>query len=184
VDLSASEPAPALNERWKVTAYHLPDAEYFMFDLTLTQTCATSSPLLLPKYFYGGMGMRGNWAWNGPTNCFFLTATGETNRVKGNETQAKWCHMGGQVEGTRTGIAILCHPNNFRAPQPMRLHPTEPFFCYAPSQARDWAIRPGQPYVARYRFVVKDGAPDKEELDRLWEDFAKPAVAVIRENTE
>ena len=56
-----------------------------------------------------------------------------------------------------TGIAILCHPENFRAPQPMRLHPKEPFVCYAPSQLGDWAIEPGRPYVSRYRFVVKDG---------------------------
>jgi hypothetical protein len=179
VDLTADEPKTALNESWKVASYHIPGADYFLFDLVITQTCATAVPLRLPKYHYGGLGVRGNWAWNGANKCFFLTSNGETNRVKGNDSQAKWCHMGGEVDGALTGMAILCHPENFRAPQGMRLHPTEPFFCYAPSQGGDWAIEPGKPYVARYRFVVKDGAPNQAELDRLWDDYANPPTVQI-----
>ena len=56
----------------------------------------------------------------------------------------------------------------------MRLHPTEPFFNFAPQQAGDMAIKPGETFTARYRFVVHDGAPDRAELDRLWNDFATP----------
>jgi hypothetical protein len=42
------------------------------------------------------------------------------------------------------------------------------------------AIRPGRPYVSRYRFVAADGAPDKAELDSLWNDYAHPPrVAVV-----
>ena len=37
--------------------------------------------------------------------------------------------MSGTIDGQEVGITILGHPDNFRAPQPMRLHPTEPFFC-------------------------------------------------------
>jgi hypothetical protein len=177
VDLSANPPKTVLDETWEVRATAAPGADYFLFDLVITQKCATASPLALPKYFYGGLGVRGNWAWNGTNNCFFLTGNGETNRVKGNETAAAWCHMGGMVEGELTGMAILGHPDNFRAPQGMRLHPGEPFFCYAPSQGGDWSIEPGRPYVARYRFVVKDGAPRKEELDQLWNDYARPPKA-------
>jgi hypothetical protein len=83
------------------------------------------------------------------------------------------------VEGKRAGIAILCHPSNFRAPQPMRLHPTEPFFNYAPQEAGDMEIAPGQTYVARYRFVVHDGPPNKELIDRLWNDYAHPPGAKL-----
>ena len=69
---------------------------------------------------------------------------------------------------------MLCHPSNFRFPQPMRIHPTEPFFNFAPSQAGDWEIKPGEEYVSRYRFVVMDGKPDAELLERLWRDYAHP----------
>ena len=174
VDLTSGEPRAALNETWNVTAYHIPGADYFVFDLVSTQICATASPLKLPEYYYGGLGFRGNWAWNGKENCFFLTSNGETNKVTANGTRANWCHISGEVDGALTGIAILGHPENFRAPQPMRLHPTEPFFCFAPSQLGDWAIEPGKPYVSRYRFIVLDGPPDKKELDALWSAYARP----------
>ena len=178
VDLTAAEPKAALNETWQVTLYNVGRGanRYWMVDLVSTQQCATTSPLKLPKYFYGGLGFRGNWAWNGKDKTFFLTSEGETDRVKGNETRARWCHVSGDVDGARAGIAILCHPDNFRAPQPMRLHPSEPFFCFAPSQLGDWEIAPGKPYVSRYRFIIADGAPDKAELERLWNDYAHPPV--------
>jgi hypothetical protein len=181
VDLSAAEPKVALNETWQVTLYNVGRGagRYWMFDLVSTQQCATASPLRLPKYHYGGLGFRGNWTWNGKDKTSFLTSEGETDRVKGNETRGRWCHISGDVDGARAGIAILCHPDNFRAPQPMRLHPTEPFFCFAPSQLGDWEISPGKPYVSRYRFIVADGPPDNPELERLWNDYAHPPIITI-----
>ena len=77
------------------------------------------------------------------------------------------------------GIAILGHPDNFRAPQPMRLHPTEPFFCFAPQQLGDMEIAAGKPYISRYRFVVADGAPDRAELERIWNDYAHPPAVKV-----
>lgn len=182
VDLTSGERKTALNETWAVTAYHIPETEFFTFDLVSTQTCATASPLLLPKYHYGGLGFRGNWNWNGATNCFFLTSEGETNRVKGNETRGNWCHIGGIINGQLSGVTILSHPANFRSPQPMRLHPTEPFFCFAPSQLGDWSIEPGKPYVSRYRFIVSDGKPNKKVLDQLWTSYARPPKVTIEKH--
>ena len=97
--------------------------------------------------------------------------------MKGNETRARWCHIGGELEQGFAGTAILCHPDNFRAPQPMRLHPTEPFFCFAPSQLGEWQISPGQPYTSRYRFIVLDGPPDAQRLEQLWRQYAHPPAA-------
>jgi len=176
IDLSAPKPIAALNETWDVRVYAVGSGAkpYFMFDLVSTQSCATADPLKLPEYYYGGLGFRGNWDWNGAGKTFFLTSEGETDRVKGNSTRGRWCHISGKVDGELTGIAVLGHPDNFRAPQPMRLHPTEPFFCFAPSALGNWEITPGKPYVSRYRFIVADGAPDKAELDRLWNDYAHP----------
>ncbi len=181
VDLSAPQPVAALNETWDVRVYGVGAGvkPYFMFDLVSTQTCATADPLKLPEYYYGGLGFRGNWDWNGADKTSFLTSEGETDRVKGNNTRGRWCHIGGKVDGALTGIAILSHPDNFRAPQPMRLHPKEPFFCFAPSALGDWEITPGKPYVSRYRYIVADGPPDKTELDRLWNDYAHPAAVTV-----
>lgn len=176
MDLSAPKPIAVLNETWDVRVYGVGAGSkpYFMFDLASTQRCATAAALRLPEYRYGGLGFRGNGEWNGADKTRFLTSDGETDRVKGNSTQARWCHIGGTVNGELTGMAILCHPDNFRAPQPMRLHPDEPFFCFAPSVLGAWEITPGKPYVSRYRFIVADGAPDRAELDRLWNDYSHP----------
>lgn len=181
VDLTGATPVPAVLDEWEVRMYPpASGAKYWMLDLTSKQTCAGDEPLKLPKYHYGGLGFRGNWAWNGKDKCFFLTSEGETDREKGNFTRGRWCDMWGEVDGTPAGVAILDHPDNFRAPQPMRLHPSEPFFCYAPQQEGDMSISPGKPYVSRYRFIVHDGPPDKKELERLWNDFAHPpSVAVV-----
>jgi hypothetical protein len=176
MDLTAPAPKTALNEMWEVTAYRVGVGTnpYWIFDLVSMQECATGSPLKLPKFHYGGLGFRGNWAWNGKEHTFFLTSHGETDRIKANETRGKWCHIGGKVDGELTGVAILCHPDNYRFPQPMRTHPTEPFFCFAPSQLGDWEITPDEKYISQYRFVVQDGAPDRDVLERFWNDYAHP----------
>ncbi len=180
VDLTATPPKTALNESWEVKVYRLMQSArpYTMFDLISTQECATASPLILPEYHYGGMGIRGHRDWDGKDNCFFLTSEGK-DRSNGHATRARWCHMGGRVDGQLVGIAVLGHPDNFRAPQPVRIHPTEPFFNFAPSQMGPWEITPGKPYISRYRYLVYDGPPDADELNRLWNDYANPPQVTI-----
>ena len=181
IDLTAKpSPKVALNETWEVNAYRLGGGStFFIFDLTLTQEAASQSPLILPKYYYGGLGVRGHAQWDGKGNAFYLTSEGK-DVINGNETRGRWGHMGGKIDGKLHGIAILDDPKNFRHPQPMRLHPSEPFFCFAPSQLGDWSIAPGKPYTAHYRFVVTDGGPDKELIERLWNDFAQPVEVTVR----
>lgn len=158
IDMTAKPEKVALLETWEVSVSS--GDKRHVIDMTLTQTCAGGSPLKLPEYHYGGLGFRGNWAWNGEGNCRFLTASGLTDRLKVNSSKEPWCWVGGKVDGDTCGVVILCHPANFRAPQPVRVHPAEPFFCYAPQQGGDMAIEPGKPYVARYRLIVADGEPD------------------------
>lgn len=181
IDLSAvPQPKPAIDETWNVRVYRplTSGRKAYVFDLIINQRCASDSPLVLPKYHYGGLGYRGHRQWEDKANCFFVTSEGK-DRSNGNETTGKWCHVGGKVDGEMAGVAVLCHPDNFRFPQPMRLNPDEPFFCYAPSQGGDWSIAPGEPYVACYRFVVADGPADKAEIERLWNDYAKPPTVTL-----
>ncbi len=177
VDFTSGSEETALLESWEVRIYALEDRH--VFDLEWVQECASGDPVSFPRYRYGGLGYRGHGQWDGRPNAFYLTGNGESDRIKGHATRAPWCHVGGLTGGAFCGTAILCHPGNFRAPQPMRIHPDEPFFCYAPSQAGDWEIRPGEPYLSRYRLVVFDGRPDKAVLDRMWQDYARPVRARI-----
>ena len=180
VDVSAPSPVTALNEQWLVTVYNVGQGSkpFIMFDLVSTQDLATDSPLNLPEYRYGGLGFRGHRQWLAKDNCEFLTSEGK-DRSNGHGTRARWCHIGGRIDGQPAGIAILDHPSNFRAPQAMRINPDQPFFCYSPSLTGDWKMEPGKSYVSRYRFVVYDGGADRAELDRMWTDYANPVTVTI-----
>lgn len=172
VDLLPKPSKVALQETWEVVVAAADDGTpRHVIDFTSTQTCATSSPLTLPKYHYGGFGFRGNGAWNGAAACRVLTSAGETDRIKANESRGKWCWIGGAVDGQTAGVTILCHPENFRFPQPMRMHPSEPFFCFAPQQLGEMAIVPGAPYVSRYRIIVADGEPTPEQAEGWWKEW-------------
>lgn len=182
VDYSASEPVTALHETWTLRTYRETGADaefpYRMFDLAITQSTASASPLTLPTYHYGGAAIRGLDAWDGPDGAQFLTSAGK-DRANGNETRARWTYMGGTVEGQQAGLAMLSHPANFRSPQPVRIHPEMPYFCFAPSQLGPFSIQPGTPYEMRYRFVTFDGPPDPDALDRLWNDYAYPPTVTV-----
>jgi hypothetical protein len=180
VDLSAPSPKTVLNEGWEVMVYRTSQGAtpYFIFDLVSTQETASTSPLILPEYRYGGIGFRGAREWLPKDNCVFLTSEGK-DRSNGNGTRARWVHVGGKIGGQMAGIAILDHPGNFRAPQPTRLNPDQPFFCYAPSVMGQWEIARGQAYISRYRFITYDGEPDVAELNRLWNDYANPPQVTL-----
>jgi len=177
VALTGEAPKTALNEEWDVRVYDL-GSDYFVFDIVATQECASASPLILEEYRYGGMGVRGNREWKDKSKVSFLTSEGKT-RADGNATRARWCHIGGSVDGQLVGLAVLDHPSNFRAPVPLRIHPDDPYFNYAPSQMGRFQIDPGKKFVLRYRYVVSDGPPDAKLLDRLWNDYANPPVASV-----
>lgn len=181
MDFLAPVPTTRLLETWKVVAYAWPaeDRAAHVFDLTVRQELVGTSPLELPTYRYGGVGMRGRHEWDGADKTFFLTSTGR-GRVPGHGTRATWVHMSGDVEGRRAGIAMLSHPDNVRSPQPMRIHPTEPFFNFAPQQAGPLTIRPGELFTLRYRFIVTDGPPDAAWLDAMWQAYALPPRASVR----
>lgn len=172
-DLKADPTKIALAEALTIRLYNV-DPALRIFDFNVTQECASDAPLKLPKYHYGGIGIRGHTQWDAKDVMEFLTSEGKT-RANGNETTGRWCAMTGKVDGKPATITIFCHPENFRFPQPMRLNPKEPFFCYAPQQGGEFSIEPGKPYVAKYRIVVTDGVPDTALIEKLWNDYAEPA---------
>lgn len=160
-DLTAEgEPAPVLIETWKVRAEES-DEERFVFNIESIQRCATESPLTVEQYHYGGMAIRGNDAWLDPAKDAeppgsIVTSEGK-GRQDGNHTRPEWVAMAGPVDGGTAGVVAYCDPDNFRAPQWVRLHPSKPYFVFAPMVEEPFAIEPGEAYVSRFRFVVFDG---------------------------
>ncbi len=177
-DLSApGAPEIALNELWDVKVFQSGNG-YHLFDLEVTQTVNSGKPLHLPEYRYGGVGFRGHADWDDPEKHFFLTDEGLGR--DGHGTRTKWTHIGGYSDGELAGIAILGHPSNFRSPQTVRIHPNEPFFNYAPQQLGPMSIEPGEPYIARYRYITYDGEPDPDLLHHLWNDYAYPPGVTVK----
>lgn len=171
-DLTAPDgPRPVLEETWTLRAYNVADP--FLIDLISQQRCVAEEPLAINEYHYGGMSLRGAREWYDQEGSGFLTSTGRT-REDGNHTRARWVITHGRSEGVPAVVAVLGHPDNFRAPQHVRLHPTKPYFCFAPMVLGAFEIAPGKPYVSQYRYATYDGEPNAERTDRLWKDYAEP----------
>ncbi len=174
-----NDPEVALLESWNLRVYRHVESLHIL-DLVLIQSLATDSILVLNEHRYGGVGFRGNRAWKAADEVDFFTSEGRT-RKDGHATRARWVHIGGPVDDQYAGIAILSHPVNYESPQPVRIHPTEPFFNYAPTQAGAFSITHQQPMEWKYRFITYDGAHDSKLLEALWQDFASPlSVRMIR----
>jgi hypothetical protein len=173
VDLSApGSEEIILNELWAVRLWAQSEAAnaYFIWDFTTTQSCASSSPLILKKYRYGGFGFRGTSDWN-EKNSNYLTSEGKT-REDGNGTRARWCNIYGMTDKGPAGVLLLSHPSNHEFPEPMRIWPKgDIFFGFCPVVYKDWVMRPGQEYVRKYRIIVYDGTLSTEQAERFWHDF-------------
>lgn len=172
-----------LEEHWKVTVYNTTGR--FIWDITSTQQCVTDTPLLIKKYHYGGMGFRGSARWNGEEKeshdnpALFLTSEGKT-RADGNHTTPFWADIYGDIGGKTAGFAAMGHPSNFRFPQPVRIHPDMPYFCFSPMVQDSFYLRKGEIYESSYRIVTHDGEPDAAMLDNIWEDYRNPVAVGVK----
>jgi len=199
-DLTAPDgPRPVLDEVWTVRAYNL--ADHFLVDLESEQCCATDDPLIINECNYGGMAIRGSGQWfdaevakriskltkakAAPDELArvaikrdYLTSEGKT-WIDGNHTRARWVEMHGTIDGNPTGVAVLCHPGNFRAPQPVRLHPHKPYFCFAPMVLGEFQIRSGSVYTSRYRYYVHCGEVNADMCERVWHNYASPPTVRV-----
>ena len=177
IDLTAPQgPQPVLRETWNVRVYGVED--YFLFDLESTQRCATDKPVTIEKVHYGGMMIRGHADWHGETAYDFLTSEGKT-KANGNHTRPLWVDIGGKVAGQMAGVTIFDHSDNYRFPQPVRLHPKMPYFCFAPAVLDSFEIVPGTSYVSKYRFYVHNAELDTDVADRLWREYCEPLVGKV-----
>jgi hypothetical protein len=183
------EQSPAvdvLREHWKVMV-HATDGTYHQFDLETTQSAMTSKPLLVNKHHYGGFAVRGPTRWltekdsdvrkrpellQEPSG--FVNSLG-SKRVTGNHEHANWVSLWGECDGQPVSITVLCHAGNFRAPQAARLHPTKPYFCYAPCVDGEFVIDQQHPLQSRYRFIITDAMPNQTWLDQQWRAWCDEA---------
>jgi hypothetical protein len=178
-----------LRERWCIKAFQT-DGSHHGFDLETTQCALTDKPLIVQKYHYGGVAFRGPVEWltekDGDVQkaesksestdvrepSQFLNDQG-SDRVKGNHEHTRWVCLTGQRNGNPVTISVLCHRDNFRAPQAARIHPTKPYFVFSPCVADEFVIDREHPFTGRYRYLITDSAPDSKWLDEQWSQWCK-----------
>ncbi len=182
--VESSPPVDVVRERWSVTV-HATAGGYHCFDLVSTQTALTDKPLVVEKYHYGGMALRGPTRWltdqdrgldalpdlvREPSE--FMNAEGSERRA-GNHQHTNWVALTGTIEGRPVTISVLGHPANFRAPQAARLHPTKPYFCFSPCVDGPLTIDREHPLAARYRYLVTDAPPDPAWISEQWKAWVE-----------
>ncbi len=169
VDLSVpSGSETMLNETWVVKIYAIDDQ--FLFDLESIQECAS-----------GGMTIRGAASWFDHQSYDYLTSEGKTKK-DGNHTRPEWVEMAGPLEGKYSGVTLFSHKENFRSPQPVRLHPKMPYFCFPPSVFESFEIVPGKPYRSRYRFHVHTGKANTETARWVFNGYVNPPEIELSKN--
>ncbi|MFO7823231.1 MAG: PmoA family protein [Cyclobacterium sp.] len=171
-----------LEEKWRVMVY--PTADYYLFDLYSEQTNTSNDTLFVLDYHYGGMGFRGSREWNEVDSVHFtnswniLTSEGYTNE-NANHTHAAWVAAFGEVDGETAGSTIFGFPDNFRYPQAIRVHPTMPYWVYAPMVDGEFYIAPGETFKSSFRYYVHQGEPDERVIDNIRNDLMNPIQATI-----
>jgi hypothetical protein len=174
-----------LKDVWTVRVQIAEDdslGRHYVVDFQVAQTNVTEHPLTINEYHYGGIGFRGSNAWYSDqsakalaavaktpdqplpamevTRHRFLTSEGKDRRL-GNHSRPDWTMLYGFVDdGQVAGVRVTPLETNLRYPDPMRLHPTKPYFSISPCVAGAFDILPGETYRADYRFEIFDGAPD------------------------
>ncbi|MCH5375252.1 MAG: PmoA family protein, partial [Planctomycetes bacterium] len=87
----------------------------------------------IKEYHYGGMALRGSRDWysaeaerpSASADAIpgqFLTSEGK-HRRDGNHSRPDWVSTYGPTGDGQSTITVMSHPQNFRHPQPVRLHP-------------------------------------------------------------
>jgi len=148
------------------------EGDRYYFDLDSRHSLVGEKPLVIEKYHYGGMAWRGNVAWLGADACEFLTSDGKS-RLDGNHSRPNWVAVIGELDGKPAAVVGMGHPQNFRAPQPVRIHPDKPYFCFAPMVEESFEIAEGKEYRSRYRFLVSGTGMDREWVEARWKEYAE-----------
>lgn len=161
IDLKGGEKA-AINETWEISKVNHPTLN--IFDLKSTQVPALKNGVDIAKYHYGALCVRSISGFKA------LTSDGK-DRTAGNHTMPTWVAFSGQVDSEEFGIAGIQHKSNFRFPQPVRIHPKMPYFCFAPMILGELKLEYNKPYISRFRFVVFDGKVNSPEINKVAEDF-------------
>ena len=150
-------------------------------DVTVGQRVVGKGSLVLPSHHYGGFAFRGLDAWTG-ADGMRVRASGAVNQRLAVEGAGRtWVAVTGVVEGGgQASVVVMGHPTNFRYPEPVRMHPKDPYFCFAPQRAGGFSLAPGKPHTVSYRLVMVDGTVSEAEAEGWASEWGRVDVSERR----
>jgi hypothetical protein len=169
-------PLVVLHETTRVDVGDLkiPSVDGYCLDIEIAHRCASEHPVEISKYRYSGFSIRASNHWN-KDNSTILTSEGK-GRYEANYSRARWIQAQGAVsKGGKAGVIMMGHPANHAHPELLRTwdkqHEGAVFVNFNPVQEAPWKFEPGRAYTRRYRVYIYDGEINKEQVDRLWEEY-------------
>jgi hypothetical protein len=116
---------------------------------------------------------------NQNTSGHYLNSEG----VEGLDTwgkRAKWNTLYGNIKGEDIALAIFDHPDNVGYPtywhsRGYGLFAANPFGAKTftkGAQEMNFKLDPGQSITLKYRMVIIDGKPSKEDMEKAWQKWA------------
>jgi hypothetical protein len=178
----------AINEVQSAKIYQPANQNYYIADITIELNCATSSPVLLLEYRYGGLGLRATKEWD-RNNSQIITSEGK-NRKEADGSNARWCMVQGAVHNDHAGLIMMSYPTNYNYPEPLRVWPEDMnkrgdvFLNFSPTKNMNWLLTPGKQYVLKYRFLVFNDVFSKEKAEAAWQNFAMPPAITVKLNKQ
>ena len=175
----------AMNELQSIKIYR-PDSlnDCYLLDITIRLNCASSSPVTLKEYRYGGLGWRATAQWN-KYNSEILTSAGKTRKDADN-SKGRWVIVQGRLDQDYGGAVMMSYPSNYNYPEPLRIWPEnivgegDVYANFSPTKDRDWVLQPGTDYVLKYRFLVFNGKFDAQRAEAAWNGFAHPPKVMVK----
>lgn len=150
-------------------------------DVTVGQRVAGRGPLGLPKYHYGGFAFRGLDGWGGADGMQVRASGGIGDRVAVEGAGRAWVSVTGAAGGGgQVSVVAMGHPTNFRHPEPVRMHPKDPYFCFAPQRDGGFSLDAGKPHTVSYRLVLLDGTVSDAEAEGWAREWAQVDVSERR----
>ena len=109
-----------------------------------------------------------------------VDAEGRRNEAQVAKHAARWCDYRGEIDGQRAGIALLCHPQNFR---PSWFHARDygllvanPFGqkALAGGEPSRVEVKAGEPFRLRYGILIHGGEKDTwPDVEAAYQDYVK-----------
>jgi hypothetical protein len=169
-----SPEVPILEEGWTVRFFAEADHHVIFIDSEISNV--TEDILFAEKYHYGGLGWRGPKEWNGSDSINFeaemkvITSEG-LEKPEANHTSPDWLSSYGNIGDKEGGVLAFSQAESFRFPSKVRVHPSMPYFTFAPMVSGKYSIEKGNPIRTGYVFITYDGSMREKFLERLYSEY-------------